>query len=337
MLALLSLAIAAVRPATPDTLPVRVAVDSAAHEVVLEYRIRPPTLAQAHSADGSEHAAHGAHGAHVRQLARFQWPVSGWIRGARVEVEDPSGRPLPQSRIHHVNLLNFTRRQLVHPAIERLYAAGQESEPIMLPRTVGIPLSQGADLGFLAAFEPQVLPEHSVVRIRVKWTPANTVPRPADVFPLLVDVGFRVGGSPAYDLPPGQSSRQVEFDLPLSGRALAVGGHLHDYGRALELEDVKTGKTLFSVKARLDSAGRMMGMPVNLFGVIGDGRPLDRARRYRVRAIYDSRAAETRKDGAMGEMAILFMPDRPEQWPTVDPSHPDIATDLRGLEAYQVH
>ena len=50
-----------------------------------------------------------------------------------------------------------------------------------------------------------------------------------------------------------------------------------------------------------------------------------------------SPAAETRKDGAMGELAILFMPDRPEQWPTVDPSHPDVATDLRGLEAYQVH
>ena len=323
--------------AARDTVPVRVTVDTSAHEVILEYRVRPVTAAQAHAADGSEHSAHGGHGAHVRQLARFQWPVSGWIRGARVELEDPSGWPLPQGRLHHVNLLNYTRRQLVHPAIERLYAAGQESEPIMLPRTVGIPLKEGAELGFLAAFEPEALPERSVVRIRVKWTPANTVPRPADVFPVLVDVGFKVGGSPAYDLPPGPSERQLEFDLPLSGRALAVGGHLHDYGHGIRLEDVESGKTLFSVKARLDADGKILSVPVNLFGVTGSGRPLERSRRYRVTAVYDSREKETRKDGAMGELAILFMPDRPEQWPGVDPSHPDIATDLRGLEAYQVY
>lgn len=330
--------LAATAASSTDSLPVRVTVDTAAHEVVLEYRIRPVTASQAHHADGTEHSAHGAHGAHVRQLARFSWPVTGWVRGARVELEDPTGTPLPQSRLHHVNILNYGRRQLVHPAIERLYAAGQESEPIMLPRTVGIPLSQGAELGFLAAFEPEALPERSLVRIRMKWTPANTVPRPVDVFPVLVDVGFKVGGSPAYDLPPGPSSRQLEFELPLSGRALAVGAHLHEYGRAVQLDDVRTGKTLFSVKPRLDSAGRIVGMPVNLFGVTGRGRPLEQARRYRVTAVYDSPVSTgMRKDGAMGELAILFMPDRPEEWPTVDPSHPDIATDLRGLAAYQVH
>ena len=236
-----------------------------------------------------------------------------------------------------MNLLNYERRQLVHPAIERLYAAGQESEPIMLPRTVGIPLTQGTQLGFLAAFEPSVLAEHSVVRIRVKWTPANTVPRPIDVFPLLVDVGFKVGGSPAYDLPPGPSSRQLEFELPISGRALAVGGHLHDYGRALQLEDLQTGKTVFTLKSRLADDGRMLRIPLNVFGVLGDGRALERGRRYRVTALYESQAKTTLKDGAMGEVAILFMPDRRDRWPGVDPSDPAIATDLRGLGAYQVY
>jgi hypothetical protein len=37
----------------------------------------------------------------------------------------------------------------------------------------------------------------------------------------------------------------------------------------------------------------------------------------------------------MGELALLFAPDRPESWPAVDPADPFIAADLEGLSAHE--
>src|SRR5690606_16839588 len=239
-----------------------------------------------------EHADHDGHGgdhsAHTRRLLRFDWPVTGWLRGVRIELEDATGAPLPQSRLHHVNLLNFDRRQLVHPAVERLFAAGQETGPILLPASVGIPMSAGMRLGLLAAYAPADLPAGSRIRILLTWSPSNLMPRPLDVFPVLVDVGFRPGESPAYDLPPGPSERAFEFTMPLAGRLLAVGGHLHDYGEEIVLED-GNGKPVFRLESALDSAGRLLGIPVRYFGVFGRGRALEEGHRYRLRVRYHNR------------------------------------------------
>jgi hypothetical protein len=265
---------------------------------------------------------------------RFDWPIDGWLRGAQVELEDAAGGPLPQERLHHVNLLNFDRRQLVHPAVERLYAAGQETKPVLFPATVGTPVHRGARLGLLAAFAPDDLPPGSLIRLRLKWMPTSMTPTPVAVYPVLVDVGFRPGESPAYDLPPGRSVWDFTFTVPLSGRILAAGGHLHDYGERLTLEEVGAGEIL-SLKAELSEDGRMRSIPLRIFGVTGRGRPLRAGRQYRLRVEYDNRSGATISEGAMGELALLFAPDRPEAWPAVDPADPFIAADLEGLSAHE--
>lgn len=327
----------AAHPAAVDTLPLRVFVDSARHEVLIEYRVDAPARATAAVAEG-EHADHDGHGGdhsgHSQRLLRFEWPIEGWLRGARVELEDAAGAPLPQERLHHVNLLNFDRRQLVHPAVERLYAAGQETKPVLLPATVGTPLRRGTQLGLLAAFAPDDLPPGSLVRLRLTWMPTTMTPRPVAVYPVLVDVGFRPGESPAYDLPPGRSVRELTFTMPLSGRVLAAGGHMHDYGERLTLEEVGGGEVL-SLTARLADDGRMQSIPLGIFGVTGRGRPLRAGREYRLRVEYDNRSGAPIAAGAMGELALLFAPDRPEAWPEVDPADPLIAADLEGLSAHE--
>lgn len=324
-------------PTPADTLPLRVVVDSARHQVLIEYRVDAPPRATAAVAEG-EHADHDGHGGdhtgHSQRLLRFDWPIDGWLRGAQVELEDASGDPLPQERLHHVNLLNFDRRQLVHPAVERLYAAGQETAPVLFPPTVGTPLRRGARLGLLAAFAPRDLPPGSLIRLRLKWMPATMTPRPKDVYPVLVDVGFRPGESPAYDLPPGHSVRDLTFTVPISGRILAAGGHMHDYGLSLTLEDVG-GDEVFTLRAELDETGRMQSIPLGVFGVTGRGRPLRAGREYRLRVEYHNTTGAVIPEGAMGEVALLFAPDRPGAWPAVDPADPLIAADLEGLSAHE--
>ena len=75
-------------------------------------------------------------------------------------------------------------------------------------------------------------------------------------------------------MPPGRSEKAYEFILPVGGRLLGVGGHLHDYGVRVRLEDVETGKVLTEVDATRDSAGKVSKVSRQLFGVTGDGLKL---------------------------------------------------------------
>ncbi|HEX2451594.1 MAG TPA: hypothetical protein VHJ69_10645 [Gemmatimonadales bacterium] len=327
---LLALLLAPADP-SPEAPNLRVAVDSAAREVVLEYRIPAPL--GAHHASG--HGAHAHHLAHVQRLAQFSWPVTGWARGVSVELESASGTPLPRRVLHHVNLFNLERRQLVHAGIERLWAAGPETASVRLPATVGVRLAAGTRLALLVAFDPAELPEGSRVRVRVSWLPMNMTPRPMDVLPMQLSVNFRPGRTVAYDLPAGPSRRSFEFVVPISGRVLGASGHLHDYGIAIRVEDVETGRTVIELRAERDSLGQIRGMPQQLYGVAGRGRPLRAGRRYRITADYDNTSGRAIPLGAMGEIAAIFAPDRAEEWPLLDLSDPDIAYDLAVLVGYE--
>ena len=63
--------------------------------------------------------------------------------------------------------------------------------------------------------------------------------RHEDVLPVYLDV-LPPGGR-MYDVPPGTSKRSWDWSPAISGRVLALGGHLHKYGQKLVLEDVTTG------------------------------------------------------------------------------------------------
>jgi hypothetical protein len=293
------------------------------------------------SAERGHNTAHGdshgdGHGAHTRHVTNFEWPVDGWVRGARVEVTDADGQPLSQRLLHHVNVINYDRRQLLHPALERIYAAGQETKPVSLPATVGVPVAAGMDFALLTAFDPAAMHPGSRIRVIISWSPTNQVPRPLDVYPLLLDAGFRPGLTPAYDLPPGRSERTLEFVMPVSGRVLVAGGHLHDYGVELRLEDIEEGEPVFRLAAVTDSAGRMQRIPLSIPGAIGRGRQLQAGRHYRLTVVYDNPTDQVIPEGAMGEMALLFAPDDPGLALDVDRSRAEIIADLESLSEYQV-
>ena len=311
-------------------------VDRSRHEVVVTWRI------DGSPADGGrEHAHHaGAAGAagehaHIEWMERFQWPVAGWIRGARVEVRDPRGALLSQRLLHHINLVHFGRGRLVHPGAERLWGAGQESDPVMLPATVGVPVGLGADMGVIIGFAPSDLPPGSTVTMIVRWTPPNTMPRPADLLPVSISVNFRPGIPSAYDVPPGRSEASYEFVQPAGGRLVGAGGHLHDHGVELRLEVAESGRVIFALMAARDSLGKVIRVEQRLFGVWGAGKRLVAGRRYRVSAVYRNPTSSKIVDGGMATMALGFVPDRIADLPALDSEDPETRVDLARLESLE--
>jgi hypothetical protein len=261
----------------------------------------------------------------------FDWPIDGWLRGFRIVLTDARGRPLPRRLIHHVNMMNLERRALLYPAVERTLAAGQETEDVTLPQAVGFPISAGTSVGVMAAWANDTGAdiEGAYLTVTLLWSPTNLSPRPLDALPLYLDVNYRgAGESDSYDLPAGPSSRSYEFTLPVGGRLLGVGGHLHDYARELTLEDLETGKRVVRLRARLDRAGRLQSVERRLYATRGDGLPLRAGRRYRITARYDNPTGAVIPSGAMGIMIGLFVPDDLTKWPAVDLAHPGIAADI---------
>jgi hypothetical protein len=166
----------------------------------------------------------------------------------------------------------------------------------------------------------------------MQYLPRNQNPRPLPVLPIYMDVNLTVGGTNTFDVPPGQSTKSYEFSLPLSGRLIGYGGHMHDYGVMVRLEDVTTGKEIARVTSTRDSLGIVSKVSRSLPGIKGAGVKLKANHPYRVVAYYDNPTGEMIKNGAMGHIAGLFAPDDMAKWPPVDLADPVFQRDLASLE-----
>jgi hypothetical protein len=271
---------------------------------------------------------------HDTKIQRFEWPVEGWFRGFRVALTDARGRSVPAHVMHHMIMVNFSRRQLLYSAAERLMGTGTETEEVSVPKTIGVPMKPGMKLGMYIAWHNDTGEDLKGVYLKLTmlWTPKNQNPPPVNALPIYMDVNLTVGGTNTFDVPPGKSTRAYEFSLPVGGRLLGVGGHMHDYGSRVRLEDAKTGKVLTQVLAQRDSTGKLIKVSRKLFGVSGDGLRLKANHRYRVVAEYDNPTGDTLHQGAMASMVGLFVPEDMKRWPAIDPRDPIYRRDLASLD-----
>ena len=170
------------------------------------------------------------------------------------------------------------------------------------------------------------------LKVTMLWTPKNQNPPPANSMPVYFDVNLTVGGSNTFDVPPGKSEKAYEFTLPVGGRLLGVGGHMHDYGVRVRLIDAESGKEVTEVAAKLDSTGKISKMERHLFGVSGDGLKLEGqpplSAGGRVRQSDRGNSAQA----CMAHMVGLFVPDDMSRWPKIDPADPDYQRDLVSLQ-----
>ena len=265
-------------------------------------------------------------------VQRFSWPLTTWVRGFRLAIVDGAGRPLPRGLMHHMSMMNFDRREVVYPIVERLLGAGRETDDVVFPSTVGIPVAAGHRLGLYIMWDNQTGTEvpDAYLRLTLPWISPRQVPKPVVALPFLVDVNFVFGGANSYAIPPGRSTRTYEFSVPLAGRLLAAGGHLHDYGAGLRLEDVQSGKTLVSIRPKRSPDGRVVGMSRQLFGTRGRGPKLRPDRTYRLVVEYDNPTGAG-VPHVMGSIAGLFVPDDLRQLPALNPDDPSYRADAAWL------
>jgi hypothetical protein len=327
---ILGASLAMITDGTPPP-PVRVSIDSSRHELTITSG--PFDLPNMPPMD--HHAMMDLGMSHDTPVQHFAWPVDGWFRGFRVDLTDAQGQPVPRHVMHHLIMVNFSRRQLLYSAAERLMGAGTETDAeISVPKTVGVPMKPGMKLGMYVAWHNDTGAdlEGVYLKLTMLWTPKNQNPQPLNALPIYMDVNLTVGGSNTFDVPPGRSSKSFEFTLPVGGRLLGVGGHMHDYGSRVRLEDAKTGKVLTQVVAERSAQGKLVKVSRKLFGVSGDGLKLKANHRYRVVGEYDNPTGELRVKGAMAHMVGLFVPDNLKRWPSIDPRDPIYRRDLASLQ-----
>jgi hypothetical protein len=306
-------------PAKPNAdAPISVRVDSARSEIVVT--VGPMEIPP------SGYAHHGAD-----TYRYFEWPVSGWVRGYRVDIVDSTGALLSRSLLHHAGMANLDRRQLAYPLAERLFAAGPETTPAMLPGSMGLPLAAATRMSLYYALmnsgtEPV---EGARLRITMTWTPADNK-KVTSIFPLFLDANSVLGESSTFTIAPGHSEKSSEFTLPEGGHLRALGGHLHDYASEIRLEDAVTGKVIAKLETKKSPDGRLQSVDRTKFLLSLHGKRLVANHRYRVVAVYDN-PTNSSIDGAMGFLAGIFIPDDPLRWPAVDANNPVFQKDLASL------
>lgn len=329
---MLALAVALALQSSPADAPgFRVRVDSSRHAVVLT-----ASALEIPGGAGVAHHQSTMHAHSVAPLFKFTWPVDGWARGATLKVLDRSGKPLPRALIHHVNVVNFGRRQLFYPVPERLLAMGQETEDIKLPASVGIPVSTGMPMGLVIAFvnESHDAIKGVTVELSLEYSPSNLTPRPVSVLPAYMDVQNPVARDVDFDLPAGQTNWSATFTMPISARIIGAGGHLHDYGQGIALDDVTDAKakSVLKLATRLRKDGTLQSVERTLPGIAGDGLKLQQGRSYRMSAGYFNPTKATLPKGAMVHLILLVAPEKPEQWPRLVPNDPDFKKDVARIE-----
>lgn len=321
-----------------DSLEVSMRVDSEEHRIIVD---AGPFDVPAMASMPMDHAGTMDHGGMMMShegmtmvqspLLRFTWPVQGWMRGYRLGAVDAQGNALPSSLLHHVIGVNFDRRQLVYDALERPFGVGTETGAVMLPTSLGMPFPKGDHLGMWGAWHNDTGHDlHNVyLRAVFYWTPATKRPKPIPILPFYADVNYVYGGDNAFDLPPGRTVKSHEFTSPISGGLLAVGGHLHDYGVSVSLQDAETGKVLVKLDAQRDDEGHVTGVARKTF--VWHPLELKAGHRYRVVGVYDNPLPDTLKLGAMAHMVGAFIPDDVSNWPAIDPANADFQKDVAGI------
>jgi hypothetical protein len=281
---------------------------------------------------GMKHEEMGMMDDHNTPLIRFEWPVDGSFRGFAIDIVDGAGQPVPRKMVHHMIAINFDRRQLFYPMFERLFGIGSETEDASIPKSLGVPVKAGNKMGMYLAWANETGKdvEGAKIVLRLSYSPTNLNPRPLAVLPIYMDVNLTVGKGDEFDVPTGRSEKSWEFAPIVGGRILGISGHMHDYGVAVRLEEVQSGKVLATVKAKRQPDGKVLGMERKLFGVTGAGIRLRADRKYRVVGVYDN-PGEFIKNGAMAHMVGLYVPDDVSKWPAIDLTDETLQDDLAYL------
>jgi plastocyanin len=190
-------------------------------------------------------------------------PEAGHIVGMDARTVDENGAPIPQNEVmlHHIVFANGgpdgTRRDGACPertaANERFYGTSEELRPLTLPRGYGYPTApadQWKAIWMVMNHESRIRTSYVEYRVTVDPSPGITPVKPYWLSVLHCDRS----PDPQYTVPGGGARGSVhrrarDWRLPVSGRIVAVGGHLHGGGRVLAVSQPACGGRVLAASA----------------------------------------------------------------------------------------
>jgi hypothetical protein len=241
-------------------------------------------------------------------------PFDGWLTAYHPRLVDENGTVLPSKLLHHLNFYNIARSDFLCSNNEEfIFAAGSEMASWPALAGVGYRVEPGTPIRIMSMFHNPTPTHYQKVylEVNVAYELISRRPPLQNVYP----VWFYVGqcGLHFYHLKPGKNVDDGWGVFDFAGRLLGVGGHLHDYGLQLRLENIARKETIAVLDSALDSEGRFLSLPVISFTKDG-GYRLNRGNVIKITAIYDNPTGKLLSYGAMGMIVGYFLPDEDKQF-----------------------
>jgi hypothetical protein len=232
-------------------------------------------------------------------------PFDGWITAYHPSLVTPDGQPIPGRLLHHVAFWNTDRADFLCPnKEEHIFGAGGEMNDWPALPGFGYRVHKGDRIRITTMFHNPTATSYpqTMLQVKMEYAPADTGLK--SVYPAWFDV--KQCGESDFPLNAGGTHLTGDLKVNFSGRLLGVGGHMHDYGERLVLNDAAAGQPVASLKSTLDDQGHIQSLPIVTFLDRG-GYALARGAKLQVVADY----GKPRVPNADG-MAIVvgyFLPD----------------------------
>ncbi|HYL86601.1 MAG TPA: hypothetical protein VE263_20420 [Candidatus Angelobacter sp.] len=272
-------------------------VDTAAHVVTL--RVGPMKLP--------------ANTSHMKmpQPPDLTWvvPFEGWLLAYHPKLIDASGNAVPGTVLHHTAFWNENRADFLCPnKEEHIFGAGSEMTDWAEVPGYGYRV-QGDDRIRIETMMYNPTPtsyDKVYLQVTIPYQDAgsNAAPR-KNVYPAWMDV--KSCGNSSYDVLPGKSEKSGTVTVKYDGVLLGVGGHLHDYGQEVVLEDTTRKETVATLDAKVNEKGHLESVPVKLFLDQG-GYKFAAGDVLKISAAYNNPTGKLLREGAMGIAVGYFVP-----------------------------
>jgi len=236
-------------------------------------------------------------------------PIDGWLLAYHPRLVDASGNTLPGTPLHHVAFWNENRADFLCPnKEEHIFGAGSEMTDWAKIPGYGYRVQKGNKIRIeTMMYNPTATPyDKAYLEVVIPFQEASdgaAAPR-KNVYPAWMDV--KVCGDSSYDVKPGKSEQAGVVVVKYDGVLIGVGGHMHDYGRQIVLQDVSRKETVATLDAKVDAQGMLESIPVKLFVQEG-GYKFAKGDVLKISATYDNPTGKLLHDGAMGIAVGYFV------------------------------
>jgi len=272
-------------------------MDAAAHAVTL--RVGPMNLP--------------AHTSHMKmpQPPDLVWetPFDGWLLAYHPKLVDVDGNAVPGKVLHHVAFWNENRADFLCPnKEEHIFGAGSEMTDWAEVPGYGYRVQKGDKIRIeTMVYNPSATSyDKTYLEVAIPYQEASRDASAArkNVYPTWIDV--KSCGDSSYDVPAGKSEKAGSVTVKYDGILLGVGGHMHDYGKQIVLQDVTRKETVATLEAKSDAQGHLESVPIKLFLQEG-GYKFAKGDVLKVSATYENSTGKLLREGAMGIAVGYFV------------------------------